>query len=144
MGNYSLLISAFDDDFKESIQSIRLKIEKEIIQFLDYLESVSNKEQRFFKNLESRIKSDSSFKEKIRRKDYINSWKITDNKNEIQKTISSNLTDLIGFRINCFFIKDEIYVYDNLKSYYYEEKFSTKIKLSFDEKKNSKKRTFNI
>jgi ppGpp synthetase/RelA/SpoT-type nucleotidyltranferase len=129
-----LLIEAFDDkNFKDSLGQIRLKIESELKEFLEGLKDNLTPEQRIFDNLESRIKSTKSFSEKIYRKEYIKSWTIKNDKKQNQNLICTNLPDLIGYRINCFFIKDESFIYEYLKKYFIKSKFSGKIQLNFQE-----------
>lgn len=127
------LLDAFNSDFIELLQKPRFEIEGELIQFLKYLKENSSKEKRFFENVESRIKSVSSFEEKIKRKNYIDCWDIKSIIQENQDLICEKLPDLIGFRINCFFIIDEKYIYDKLRNYFQDKKFSEKITLNFDE-----------
>lgn len=130
----SILIEAFDEkSFKDSLGIIRLKIESEIKQFIEWLKDQLTSEQRIFDNIESRIKSTKSFTEKINRNEYIKSWDITTDKTQNQEVICTNLPDLIGYRINCFFIKDESIIYDYLKEYYASSKFSDKVSLNFGE-----------
>lgn len=134
MENASLLIESYEEeDFQTSLGSIRLSIEKEMKDFLKCLKVKLKEEQRIFDNIESRIKSIESFTEKIRRKDYIDKWTVSEEKVENQRMICINLPDLIGFRINCFFMKDEEVIYNYLKNYYENSNFSEKIKLNFDE-----------
>lgn len=128
-----ILLEAFNEEFIESLQKPRYDIEKELIHFLKHIKDVAPKEKRFFENVESRIKGLSSFEEKIKRKKYIDSWDIKSNISNNQDLICDKLTDLIGFRINCFFVIDEKYLYDELKKYYDLKKFSAKVILNFDE-----------
>jgi len=107
MTNFDLLTNAYkDDEFQKSLNNIRFEIEKEINKFIVTMKEDLNPTLRVFDNVESRIKSFDSFLEKIRRKEYINVWPITPNKESNIDLISTRLDDLIGYRINCFFKKD--------------------------------------
>lgn len=134
MDKEKLLIDAFGEKkFRESLQQIRLKIEDELRLFLSYLKEISTEEHRFFENAESRVKSELSFMEKIKRHNYTGEWQVKNTISENQKLICTRLNDLIGFRINCFFIKDEEYIYNELKLYYEKKKFSNKFSISMFE-----------
>ena len=106
---------AYNKEFRENISKIRFEIEDILKKFVAHLEENLHLNQRIFKNIESRIKEDDSFIEKIKRKNYINEWPIGREKSNIQDTICRNLPDLIGYRINCFFSDDEKKIYDELK-----------------------------
>lgn len=65
-----------------------------------------------------RIKDVISFSEKIPRKNYIKAWDINEKTtpDECKKKIREELDDLLGFRINCYFSKDENDIYSSLLS----------------------------
>lgn len=132
------LLDVFDDaDFINELGKIRINIENEIKKFIIYLKSKLNDDQKIFENIESRIKSKERFHEKIYRKDYINLWDVCDDLQLNKRMVSQNLTDLIGFRINCFFWQDEEVIYKLLKDYYKNGLFE-KIELNFNENKTQK------
>lgn len=57
---------------------------------------------------QNRIKSDVSFADKLVRNNYINDWKYDEGNDEAnKKTLSSNLPDFIGYRINTLFFNEE-------------------------------------
>ena len=57
---------------------------------------------------QNRIKSDVSFADKLVRNNYINDWKYDEGNVEAnKKTLSSNLPDFIGYRINTLFFNEE-------------------------------------
>ncbi|PRR78543.1 GTP pyrophosphokinase YwaC [Clostridium liquoris] len=84
-------------------------------------------------SVNSRIKSASSLKEKILRNNYYKRYKSLEE-------LFSNLSDLIGIRIECRFVEDENKIYKMLKKhfnkkdsngyYYNQEKENIKLKLS--------------
>lgn len=134
MEKYELLMNSFKDEkFRNSLNLIRIEIEKEIIVFLEFLRAKLTPNQRIFENIESRIKGIDSFNEKVRRKGYIDKWNITEDDVNNQELIRTKLPDLIGFRVNCFFIDDEIIIYNILKDYYDKNNFCEKIALNFKE-----------
>lgn len=128
-----LLITTFSEKpFLNKVNQYRDDIEFELKAFLEWLVNELNANQPFFRSPESRIKSKSSFEEKLYRKDYINKWKVDGKAEDIQQEIMLNLPDLIGFRITCFFMDDEKVIYDKLRQYYEDGKLSN-ITLDFSE-----------
>lgn len=127
------LLKAFKDPgFEEKLTTIRLEVEAELKSFITYLKLKLDEGQKVYENIESRVKSEQSFREKIYRKDYIKEWEISDNKTDNQKLIAMHLPDLLGFRINCFFWQDEEVIYEKLREYYEQNNF-TNIVLDFSE-----------
>lgn len=116
--NRERLVTAFgDQNFQDKLRVIRSEIEEELQKFLEFLRDELHPEQRFFDNVESRIKSPKSFLEKIYRKDYVICWEPTDDMAYNQELIAQKLPDLIGFRINCFFCKDEEIIFNKLQDF---------------------------
>ncbi|WP_319470084.1 hypothetical protein [uncultured Trichococcus sp.] len=133
-----ILIRAFSEQsFYNKIQDRRLEIESNLRIFINDINKNDSVAIKIFENLESRLKGRESFAEKVLRKDYVNLWGISGNEEigDIQNLIATNLPDLIGFRINCFFYKDEEYIYNELKKYYEESKFASELNLNFNENK---------
>ena len=89
--------------FQNILQKQRTEIENILKEY------VNKSPNKVSKEINSRIKGENSLREKLTRKDYINRWQIEidENETEIQTKICENLPDLIGFRINCYFKKDE-------------------------------------
>lgn len=133
-----LLVDAFNSLDFENLDKIRLSIEKEIRNFIIFLQENNAKEIKIFENPESRIKSVKSFNEKILRKNYVEDWPVTEDLEENKATILKELPDLIGFRINCFFMPDENAIYEYLKSYYNARRFSSDMVINFEEKTKQK------
>ena len=97
------------DNYQSILQRKRIEIEKIL---KEYVEKSNNKVS---KEINSRIKGENSLREKLTRKDYVNKWQIeNDDDLDIQTKICENLPDLIGFRINCYFKKDEENIFNNL------------------------------
>lgn len=137
MDNFKKLEEAYsNDEFNLKIQKKMLCLEKEISKFIEVI--ISNPNIHVSKNLEYRIKSRISFLEKVKRKSYDKTWKIPNDTEEIEKVICKNLPDLIGFRIKCMFFEDELNIYNAIKKYYNDQKFSELITLNFNENTKQK------
>ena len=137
MDNFKKLEEAYsNDEFNLKIQKKMLCLEKEISKFIEVIRS--NPNIHVSKNLEYRIKSRISFLEKVKRKSYDETWEIPNDTEEIEKVICKNLPDLIGFRIKCMFFEDELNIYNAIKKYYNDQKFSELITLDFNENTNQK------
>ena len=98
--NEERLIKAYDNDlFLDRIKKVKNLIEQQIKSLIDYIqeELEKNKDRSLsvFGEPQSRIKSTKSFIEKINRRDYINTWTISDDTDANRKMISYQLTDLI-------------------------------------------------
>jgi len=138
MNNETKLLTAFTEkEFQDELTTVRLSIETELKTFLAYLKTKLTPEQKLFDNIESRVKSLDSFQEKIHRKDYLHIWQVGDDLIANQRLIATNLPDLIGFRINCFFWPDESKIYEILQEYYAEGNFPN-FELDFSENKRQK------
>jgi len=130
------LVQAFEDeDFVLELGLVRREIELEITKFLDYLKTKLTAEQKFFENTESRVKRSSSFNEKVRRKNYLDKWSITDNKSKNQEIIRTELSDLVGFRINCFFMDDEKAIFREFKKFVNEGGFKRFENITYEDDK---------
>lgn len=127
------LIDAFASDaFQREIYQYRSDIELELMKFLEWLQQELKPSQKIFHSPESRIKSKTSFDEKINRKDYIHKWDLEGDVRSIQDEILKGLSDLIGFRITCYFMDDEEVIYKSLEQYNAKIGFQD-IQLNFDE-----------
>ena len=120
--NKAALVTAFSDGaFQDQLLEVRNEIDKELQRVLTRLAEGDIRQRgsgalgrRIIRSLESRVKSEQSFEEKIVRKGYIHRWHVFGSPSELQKEISANLSDLIGFRITCLFQRDEKYIYDKI------------------------------
>lgn len=113
---YAHLVAAFcDESFEKELKEVRDELVKLIEELLGGAEQHEPRLKNYF-TIESRIKGIDSFKEKLNRKSYIREWKITEDVVENQKLIKSHLTDLLGIRIDCYFMKTEKYLYDFFES----------------------------
>ena len=116
----------------ENLGSAKAEIEKELNRFISYLHKKLKVNQRVFENLESRIKGEDSFREKMHRREYLKKWEVTDDVKHNINLIAKNLTDLIGFRLTCFFLEDEEEIYELLRQYSDSGEFN-EIQIDFKE-----------
>ena len=114
-----------DKAFQKKLKEHRDVIEGKLQAFLDWLQEDSTSSPKILGGLEMRVKSFDSFYEKLDRKDYIHEWDdISENLENNQRIICQKLPDLIGFRLNCYFFRDERNIYNRLKRYYEGGNFS--------------------
>lgn len=107
----------------------------------EYFEEILDYKQEDYINVTSRVKSESSLREKIIRNRYLKKY------NEAINLIH-NLSDLIGVRIECRFIEDENKIYRLLRRYfnktydkvYYYNKENPNITLKLNEKQPKKQK----
>lgn len=107
----------------------------------EYFEKILDFKEENYLNIKSRVKSESSLREKIIRNRYLKKY------NEAEKLIH-NLSDLIGVRIECRFIEDENKIYKALKKYfsksddkvYFYNKDNPNITLKLGEKQPKKQK----
>lgn len=103
--DYQLQLYAFKDEIDEIITQLIVDVKNK------------NNNLNIFEDPHSRVKKIKSFSEKIVRKNYFKWIKDEHETQEsIQEKINLNLTDIIGFRINCYFFKEEEIVYNTIKS----------------------------
>lgn len=130
----TLLLSAFSKLIESNeLKTARDEIEKDLISFIKYVKKQFHTDQKLFESVESRKKSEESFLEKIYRKDYIFKWELCEDQQSNIKMIAKNLPDLLGFRINCYFIENEKHLYDAVQQYYNDNMFGEEIELDFTE-----------
>lgn len=135
MDKKELLLEAFKNEFfQNDLKTNRYKIEDIINEFLLHIKHKYGNNHGVFENVESRVKSFVSFKEKIERKGYIDEWTVSENMTRNQQIICENLPDLLGYRIVCFFYEDEKLIYDELVNYF-KNKYTKEFIFNFDENK---------
>lgn len=104
--------------YQRQLLKWRNELEQKLGEFITWLKTQLNEDQKIIESMEMRIKSKNSFNEKLDRKDYVNRLPDGNDMKEWQHIISTQLPDIIGFRINCYFYKDESVIYNKLKEYY--------------------------
>ncbi|WP_250673745.1 GTP pyrophosphokinase [Paraclostridium ghonii] len=110
-------------------------------ELVKYFENILNINAQEYLNVNSRVKSEYSLREKIIRNKYLNKYKTP-------KMLIHNLSDLIGVRLECRFIEEERSIYKLLKSYfnisedsiyyYNEENENIRIRLDKDQPRKQK------
>ncbi len=110
----SRLFEAFDDEFRDSLEPPRKEIEDKLKEWANSIKKFDPRIDNVF-DIQSRIKGIDTFREKIRRKNYIFDWDVYEEKEENQNVICEKLPDLIGIRINCYFANHEPKIYSALK-----------------------------
>lgn len=111
IGKHDLLMEAYkDQSFQEDLRHKKDTIASIIEGHAKRLDRECSRIDNVF-SIESRVKSESSFEEKLYRKNYIDQWTVSDDKATNQNLIKSKLTDIIGVRINCYFAQYEEKMY---------------------------------
>lgn len=121
------------EDKKESIEKVADSLEK------FFTDSFFIKDH--FINVSYRIKSKESLREKILRHNFYIKYETPEN-------LINNLSDLIGFRIECRFIEDEAKIYEDIIKLfktkcddgYYSNPLNSNIMLKLDEKQPQKQK----
>lgn len=134
---HDALMKAFRDPvFQNDLNAIRQELEAWLKDWARQLQPFDPRISNVA-SVESRVKSEKTFEEKLYRKDYIKEWEVTDDKNANQALIMRTLTDLIGLRVNCHFLVHEIdfyHFFQNSKDSQTEKGFE----FNFDENKDQK------
>ncbi|WP_373601447.1 GTP pyrophosphokinase [Paraclostridium bifermentans] len=110
-------------------------------ELISYFEEILNKHEQEYLNVNSRVKTEYSLREKIIRNKYLKKYKTP-------RELIHNLSDLIGVRLECRFIEEERKIYKLLKSYfnqtedniyyYNEENENIRIRLDKDQPRKQK------
>lgn len=112
----SFLKEAFDDqEFQDELKKIEAEIKGRIKEWLDTIPPFDEKIGNVF-TIQSRVKKSHSFEEKLYRKNYIYDWDVTADRKANQEMIKISLPDILGFRINCYFVRNEKLFYDKFKT----------------------------
>lgn len=110
-----LLIDAFKEPgFQKDIGDVCGILEAIIDKWVKSITKFDPRIDNVF-SVQSRVKDETTFEEKIFRKNYIQEWEVTDDMAVNQKYIKLHLTDLIGIRINCYFAENEERLYNQLQ-----------------------------
>lgn len=102
------------DEVLNHLEDMKIELDianREIGSFFEMMLEGSNEG---YLNINSRVKSKQSLKEKILRYDYYSKYKTVEG-------LFSNLSDLIGIRLECRFIADEIALYKMLRKHFVVE-----------------------
>lgn len=109
---HDALMAAFrDNDFRNELESVKNDLKAWLEEWIGGMRKLDPRISNVF-SIESRVKGEKTFEEKLYRKNYINDWDVFNNIEENQALIMHELTDLIGLRINCHFVIYEKEIYD--------------------------------
>ena len=125
-----------DEGLRKELDDVCNKIYDIINAWLKTIENYDAGMENIF-HLQSRVKGIPNFEEKLYRKNYIRDWEVSENLDDNKALIKKVLTDLIGIRVNCYFIKNEKILYDDFKKAGADGKFPD-FKLNFKEKTSQK------
>lgn len=105
------LMEAFHDKgFYDELKKVCKQIKNVIENLLGTLDRFDSRIDNVF-SIQARVKGETNFEEKLYRKNYIREWAVTDNIEENKALIRKELTDLIGVRVNCYFVENEEKLY---------------------------------
>ncbi len=122
-------------EFQSKLQNVREKIMDGINSIV---REIKEKEESIYLSdfIESRIKDERSLQEKLFLKGYFNELESIPKKiSKIQDMIIEKIPDLIGFRVNCYFIEDEEYIQNEILKLY--KNCVENMELELDNKSNS-------
>lgn len=106
-----LEIFQYIDSVLDELENMKVDLDIASREISNFFERLMNNAHDGYLNINSRVKSKHSLKEKIIRYDYFNTYKTVD-------ALFDDLSDLIGLRIECRFIDDEITMYQHLIKYF--------------------------
>lgn len=120
-----LEIFQFTNKVLDRLDDLKIDLDIASREIEEYFESIFGGVNEGFLNINSRVKSKHSLKEKILRYDYYKKY-------ETVEELYDNLSDLIGVRLECRFVEDETVIYkavkqcfntphENYKGYFYNQ-----------------------
>lgn len=134
---HQLLMDAFNDSvFQQNLDAVRTDLEKWLFDWASQMEPLDRRIHNIY-SIESRVKGDKTFEEKLYRKNYIKEWDVSNDIKENQKLIMQTLTDLIGLRVNCHFVEHEKIFYEFFQESREKQK-ANGFDFNFEENKDQK------
>lgn len=106
-----LEIFQYIDKVLDQLEDMKVDLDIASREIEEFFERMLHGTSEGYINVNSRVKSKHSLKEKIIRYDYFNTYKTVD-------ALFEDLSDLIGIRIECRFISDELTMYHYLTKYF--------------------------
>ncbi|GAA0179385.1 GTP pyrophosphokinase [Clostridium sediminicola] len=106
-----LRLFTFIDEVTDLLENMKNQLEIAVTDLELYFHEILLASETDYSNINSRLKSTESLKEKILRNTYYKKY-------DSAEELLSNLSDLIGIRIECRFIEDEENVYKALKKFF--------------------------
>lgn len=107
----SLKMFKFIDEVIDALESYGESLEIASNDLSIFFEKLIIEKNEGYLNVNSRVKTKESLKEKILRNNYYNQYKTP-------YEILSNLSDLIGIRLECRFVDDEANIYTIIRNYF--------------------------
>ncbi len=104
----------FIEDTLHALEEMKEELEKASRELEGFFERLLLGANKGYININSRVKSKKSLKEKIIRNDYYQKYDTRDK-------LFENIPDIIGIRLECRFIQDETDVYKFIKRYFNEK-----------------------
>ncbi|MFD3448156.1 GTP pyrophosphokinase family protein [Microbacteriaceae bacterium 4G12] len=101
----------FIEEVIEDLEKMNGELQEEAKNLKEYFKTLLEDHNDGDINVNSRVKSSSSLREKIIRNNYYNKY-------QSSEEVLFNLSDLIGLRIECRFIEDEMKIYKMLKKFF--------------------------
>lgn len=134
---HQLLMDAFNDSaFQQNLEDARSELEKWLWDWASQMDPLDSRIHNIY-SIESRVKDNKTFEEKLYRKNYIKEWDVSDDIKENQKLIMQTLTDLIGLRVNCHFVEHENFFYEFFQESREKQK-ANGFDFNFEENKDQK------
>lgn len=109
-----LKLFGFIEDVLEALEEKRPYLEKVAEEVEAYFEDILGETEKGYLNINTRVKSASSLKEKIIRNQYYQKY-------DTKELLFKNVPDIIGIRIECRFIQDETDLYKFMKRFFNEK-----------------------
>jgi len=109
-----LKLFSFIEEVLNALEGTRGKLEEVSEELEGFFEQLLFATNKGYININSRVKSKKSLKEKVIRNDYYQKY------DTIEKLLD-NIPDLIGLRLECRFTEDETEIYKFLKKYFNEK-----------------------
>ena len=122
-----LKLFGFIEEVLDELEDRRLGFEEASKEIENFFEEILSETEKGYLNINTRVKSSKSLKEKIIRNQYYQKY-------ETKELLFKNVPDIIGVRIECRFIQDEADLYKYIKRFFNEKSEENK-ELYFNSKK---------
>lgn len=109
-----LKLFGFIEEVLEELKLMKSTLETIGEEIEGFFEDILTRTNKGYLNINMRVKSESSLKEKIIRNQYYQKY-------NTKESLFNNVTDIIGIRIECRFIQDEIELYKCIKKSFVEK-----------------------
>lgn len=122
-----LKLFGFIEEVLDELEDRRPGFEEASKEIENFFEEILSETEKGYLNINTRVKSSNSLKEKIIRNQYYQKY-------ETKELLFKNVPDIIGVRIECRFIQDEADLYKYIKRFFNEKSEEDK-ELYFNSKK---------